>query len=181
MNETGLLLQKIKQRRKALHLTQAQAAKKAGMQQENYSRLESGKSLPGLETFLSVLKALDLSVELKPAGRFTVYHVMLKDTPVAKVTLRDDRKEIRYEKYIPDGPFQPFSGEKLDLERFYSFLKSRCYEDGRADLKAILAKAHFQDNDPYEWVRLTHGVTYDDFFWIRIDDEPCVYEEVRLR
>ena len=181
MNETGLLLNRIKRRRKELHLTQAQAAKKAGMLQVNYSRMEAGKALPGMETFLAVLRALDLSIDLKPVSRFTTYHIMLKEEPVADVILSLDKKEIHYKKWIPDGPFQPFSGNKLDLERFYSFLKSRCYEDGRADLGRILEKAHFQSNNPYEWVRLTRGLTYDDFYWIRFDDEICSYEEVRLR
>ena len=181
MNETGIILAKIKQRRKELHLTQAQVAQRAGMKQVNYSRMESGKVLPGLETFVSVLKALEMTIDLAPEKAFTTYHVMFMDTPVADVLLRNDRKEIRFIKWLPDGPFQPFSGEKLDLERFYTFLKSRCYEDGRADLPSILRKAHFRNNNPYDWVRLTHGAVYDDFFWIRINDEECSYEEVRLR
>ena len=51
---------------------------------------------------------------------------------------------------------------------FYNFLKDRCHEDGRADLHEILAQAGMTENNPYQWVRLTHGVTWDDFFGLNL-------------
>lgn len=50
----------------------------------------------------------------------------------------NDHRQIFFHKWKPDGLNQPFSGSRLTLERFYRFLKSRCYEDGRADLQEIL-------------------------------------------
>ena len=47
-------------------------------------------------------------------------------------------REPTIEKLIPDGIMQPFGGSKLDLERVYNFLKSRCYEDERDGLEEIL-------------------------------------------
>ena len=110
-----------------------------------------------------------------------VYHIMCRSELVADVILNRDTREIHFEKYAPDGWKQPFSGTNLTWERFYSFLKSRCYEDGRADLKRILAEMDMQDNNPYEWVKKTHGVTWEDYFWIRIDDEKISWEDVRVR
>ena len=180
-NETALLLHALKKRRTDLGLTQKEAAERAGILQANYSRMESGKTLPTLEMFLSILRALDLELSLQPVKKSTTWHVMYLDEPVCDVTVSSDLRSIRYQKWKEDGILQPFSGTKLDLERFYRFLKSRCYEDDRGDLREILKKAHFQDNDPYAWVRLTHGVTYDDFFWVRTDDEACTWDEVKIR
>ena len=104
-----------------------------------------------------------------------------EDDAVADVVLSHDKKSISYTKFKPDGLEQPFCGDTLDLERFYRFLKSRCYEDGRADLDIILKKAGFKDNNPYDWVLLTHGVMYDDFFWIKTDHEQITWDEVRIR
>lgn len=109
---------------------------------------------------------------------FTVMH---KNLPVAEITISDDKKKVHIKKLVSDSLYQPFGGDKLDLERVYNFLKSRCYEDGRADLRQILAEAGMTENNPWEWVKITHGVTYDDFFWIRFEDEQITWEDVSIR
>ena len=179
-HQIAFLSSVIKRRREALGLTQSEVALLAGLKQANYSRMESGRQAPNLETLFAVLDALGLNLSVSSAEN-TVYHVMHQNRPVADVILSRDRKKIQYFKHVPDGLRQPFSGKKLDVERFYRFLKSRCYEDGRADLDMILKKAGFKDNNPYDWIRLTHGVTYDDFFWIKINDEQITWDEVKIR
>jgi len=109
---------------------------------------------------------------------FTVMH---QDEPVAEVFVSDDKKTVHIKKLIPDSIKQPFSGNKLNLERVYNFLKSRCYEDGRADLPEILSQAGLQSNNAWKWVRITHGVTYEDMFWIKYPDENINWEDVRVR
>ena len=115
-----------------------------------------------------------------------VYHIMFRNTPVADV-IREKYFVASIHKYVKDGPCQPFWGdmEKLSRQaltnRFYMFLKDRCYEDGRADLPVILEQAGLTSNNPYEFVRLSHGVTYEDFFWIKFDDEDIRWEDVRVR
>lgn len=109
---------------------------------------------------------------------FTVMH---KNEPVAEVYLSADKKTVHINKLIPDSIKQPFSGKKLNLERVYDFLKSRCYEDGREDLPEILHQAGLTSNNPWKWCKITHGVTYDDLFWIRYEGENLTWEDVKIR
>jgi len=106
---------------------------------------------------------------------------MHMNEPVTDIHISDDKKMVEIIKLIPDSIRQPFSGTKLDLERVYNFLKDRCYEDGRADIKEILAQAGLESNNPWEWMKITHGVTYEDLFWIRFPDENLTWEDVKLR
>lgn len=108
-----------------------------------------------------------------------IYHIMFKDIEVATADLSKD-KTLKYTKLIPDGIKQPINGDVTFL-RFYKFLKSRCYEDNRADLKSILEKAEMDWNDPYTWIKKTHGVTLDDFFWIKIGDEKTKWDDIKVR
>ena len=100
---------------------------------------------------------------------------------VAIVKLSLDKKHIEYTKVKEDGVYQPFSGDKLDLERFYRFIKSRCYEDNRADISNILKIMNLKSNNPYEVIEITHGVTFEDFFWIKKDYENLKWEDVKVR
>ncbi len=106
-----------------------------------------------------------------------VYHIMWRDEPVADVNLSDDHKTISLIKYMPAGLKQPFSGGEFNLERFYDFLKDRCYEDGCGELKEILASVGMEKNDPYEWVRITHGAGWEDSLWIKFDDEDISFDD----
>lgn len=109
---------------------------------------------------------------------FTVMH---ENTPVADVSVSDDHKKVKIEKLVPDSMIQPFGGNDYSIDRVYSFLKSRCYEDGRADLNEILAQAHLASNDPWKWNKVTHGVMWDDQIWIRYKGENLRWEDVRWR
>lgn len=109
---------------------------------------------------------------------FTVMH---ENNPVARVCISDDRKKITIDKLVPDSIVQPFGGDNLSLNRVYDFLKSRCYEDNRADLKEILEQAHLTSNDPWKWNKITHGVMWDDQIWIKFDGEDLCWEDVRWR
>ena len=77
--------------------------------------------------------------------------------------------------------FQPFSGNILTVNRFYRFIKSRCYEDNRADLKEILKLSHLTSNNPYDFIQISHGVTYSDDFWIRFENEKLSWKDVKIR
>ncbi len=109
---------------------------------------------------------------------FTVMH---KDQAVAEVFISDDRKQVTINKLVPDSIIQPFGGSDLSLHRVYGFLKSRCYEDGRVDLKEILRQAGLTENDPWKWNRITHGVMWEDEMWIRFENEELRWEDVRWR
>ena len=174
------LIMKIKKRRKMLGYTQADVARKCGIKQANYSRFESGHQLPTVDTLITILNALDLRLNITPSDEIQ-YTIMWRNRTVARVFLLENRKEIQYEKIEPDGIHQPFSGDKLDFDRFYRFIKSRCYEDNRGDLDVILKKANLQNNNPYDFIKISHGVTYSDDFWIKTSDELLLWEDVKIR
>lgn len=110
--------------------------------------------------------------------RFTV---MCENTPVTEVSVSDDHKDVKIRKLVPDSIIQPFGGNDCSINRVYDFLKSRCYEDDRVDLKEILAQAHLASNDPWKWNRITHGVMWDDQIWIRYEGEKLRWEDVQWR
>ena len=116
-----------------------------------------------------------------------VYHFMFRDNPVADVTTDEKNMVISITKFIPDSPKQLFWGDftnatpQMMTKRLYTILKSRCYEDGRADLEKILKQAGMKTNNPYEWAHVCHCVMYEDDFWVRFDDEKITWDDVKVR
>lgn len=108
-----------------------------------------------------------------------VYHIMHLDIPVIDIEADRCKRMVSYTKHLPDTDRkQVFRGD-INAERLYTFLKDRCYEDGRRDLPEILEAHGMTYNDPYIWCQKTHGVTYEDFLWVKVDDEKITWEEVK--
>ena len=58
------IMTSIKERRKSLGLTQLQLAEMCGIKQSNYSRMESGRQMPSLDTLLNILSHLHMDIDL---------------------------------------------------------------------------------------------------------------------
>ncbi len=117
---------------------------------------------------------------------FMIYHIMFKDTLVADVITNQNHMVQSIQTYVENGPTQPFWNVQNDspaklTSRFYAFLKDRCYEDNRANLQDILHSVGLETNNPYEWIKISHGVTYEDFFWIRFEGESITWNDVKVR
>lgn len=112
---------------------------------------------------------------------------MHMDILVAQVTTDENNMTTSIKKFVPDSSIQPFWGNMDDksvpylTNRFYRFLKDRCYEDCRANLPEILKQAGLTSNNPYEWVKVCHGVTYEDFFWVKFEGEDICWNDVKVR
>ena len=107
------------------------------------------------------------------------FTVMYKDEAVARVEYSGGSPLIK--KYTSLPAKQPFIGNYEPKRMVYDFLKSRCFDNGRADLGKILLAAGLSSNDPYEWCIKTHGVTYDDMFWIKYDGEVLTWTDMNPR
>lgn len=106
------------------------------------------------------------------------FDVMLKDQVVASVRLSEGHFKIMINSDIPLG-LQVFAMPNPNDIHVYTFLKSRCYEDGRADLKEILKEVGMERNNPFEWCKKTHGVVLGDYYWIRLENEELEWKDVK--
>ena len=105
------------------------------------------------------------------------FSVYFKDECIADVHIDTEKNETSIKRYIL-GPKQPFMCERQDIHYIYGFLESRCFDNGWPDTPPIL-KAN--ETNPYEWCRKTHGIMYNDFWWIRFPDENITWNDVKVR
>lgn len=153
-------------------LSQSQFAKKYRIPVRTLQEWEQGrKTPPGY-----VIRLIESAVNKDIVVKYTVMH---KNTPVLKLLYQGNR--LLDSTVLTDNRFiLPIVGD-IDEIRVYNFMKSRCYEDNRDDLVEILSQAKMTENNPWEWIVLTHGVTYEDFWWIKINEEDITWEQVQVR
>lgn len=106
------------------------------------------------------------------------FQIMWKNEEVAAIETFPDTDAVTI-KRSPDYPL--FLNNTVDRRRIYEFVKSRCVEESRADIKEILEAMNLDEYNPWKMIRITHGVDWDDFYWVRFEGEDLKWEDVRVR
>ena len=106
------------------------------------------------------------------------FDIMWKDRVTAHVNINGPKLE--YKEYIHEFGISPFwfKPELLDI---MVFLEGRCWERNRADINEILKLIGLDSYDPVKICKITHGVSCDDFTWIRYTGENIKWKELNPR
>jgi len=107
------------------------------------------------------------------------FTVMNKDRKITDVEIKNNKVNVI--KYSMQMDEQPFYGGPVDLERVYLFLESRCMDRNRDCLDEYLDWLGLDEYNPYKIVKKTHGVMWEDFFWLRFPGEDITWKDVRIR
>ena len=165
----------LKNTRAAMGLSQSKFAKQFEIPTRTYQEWEQGHRTPLPYVFTLLMRLIALE------GWKVLFTVNYKDDPCADISLRDTTGFKCIKQYTTDPMKTPFSGGTIDSERIEAFLKSRCPDPSRKDLKELLSSYGLPSLEPLSWCRKTHGVLYDDFFWIRFPNEKITWDDVRVR
>lgn len=74
-----------------------------------------------------------------------------------------------------------FPNKTLTRHQASEVLKMRCWDQQRPDIKDLLAARGLTEYVPLDIVRKTHGVSYNDFLWIKFPGENLRAEDVLVR
>ena len=76
---------------------------------------------------------------------------------------------------------QLFAQKKMTRFQLGKIFEMRCWEKGRPDIMGILKNIGLSEYNPYEIVKHTHGVSYNDFIWFRFPGEKLTSKDVLVR
>lgn len=109
--------------------------------------------------------------------------VYKKDQLLAELDFDMLTKSVcNYKTYSDDFVWLPAGKSKdLSFAKFEDFLESRCPSRHYMGLKEKLRLLNVEVYDPLAIVQATHGRMMCDYIWVRFDDEPISYEDMKLR
>lgn len=109
------------------------------------------------------------------------FSVMWKNEKTADVSISEDRKTVEIKKYTDDICKMPFGGNNDTIERVYNFISGRWISISRPDVMERLKDLGLSEYNPWEIIKKTHGIMWEDSLWIRFDGENIAWEDVRIR
>lgn len=107
------------------------------------------------------------------------FEVYWKDQITARVYVK--KKDVIISRYSDNPGRQLFAEKKMTRYQLGKILELRCFEKGRADINDILAHLGLKEYNPYEIIKKTHGVSYNDFIWFRFPGEKLTSKDVLVR
>lgn len=107
------------------------------------------------------------------------FEVFWKDELSARVSV--SKSKVHVSRYIMHPVRQIFSDEFITRNQLNEVLRLRCFEEGRADCTAKLKSLGLSEYNPLEIVKKTHGVSFNDYIWIRFPGERLTAKDVLVR
>lgn len=105
-----------------------------------------------------------------------------RDVKTAYIYISSDRKTIKYERFTKGIEYMlPYAFDNPTLEQLYDFIESRCMDRRRTQMPKYLEVLGLAEYNPYEIVKKTHGVMWEDFLWMKFPNENITWEDVKIR
>lgn len=110
-------------------------------------------------------------------GKGLAFDFMWRDEVSTHVEFKNNK--VVYENFTSDVARQAFSDSfTVDKHSLDEFIESRCFSRHNGQCKEILRQLNIQFYDPYTICRQLHGVSTEDFCWIRFDGETLTWNDV---
>lgn len=110
-----------------------------------------------------------------------VLEYMKSDKVITRIELQSGNV-VSFENYS-DNPLECAFGTRkspVTYDVFYSFLEDRCFPKSRDGAKRLLKDINVDFYEPRLIVERTHGLMFDDCYWIRFEgEEDLKYKELR--
>ena len=129
-----------------------------------------------LEQMLKILKKTQKKEKIVEDFLFETYW---KDEITARVRVQG--AGIFVSRYTDHPIKQLFAAEKMTRFQLMQILEMRCWDRNREDIQEILMHFGLKEYNPYEIVKKTHGVSYNDYNWFRFPGENICSRDVLVR
>ena len=110
-----------------------------------------------------------------------IYEYLKCNKVVTRIELHPNKRVV-FENFVANPLECAFGVRKspVTYDVFYAFLEDRCFPKSRDGAKRLLKDIGVDFYDPRLIVEKTHGVMFDDCYWIRFEgEENLTYDEVR--
>ena len=163
----------LKQKRKALGLTQKAFAELIGVSKPTVERWESSDApvkgpvvlLLGLLT-PDALEAITVPEKTLPLRLWYMY----RDEVCTVIDVDESSQTVKIKNFVRNRQYRAFGLNESPTYRDYcDFLESRCFPRERDKMKLILREMDLPFYDPLMIIKRTEGRMAEDDFWLRVE------------
>lgn len=115
-------------------------------------------------------------------GRVLDFEYYNMDKICSRVHVDYDSQTIDVENFTDFVLDQAFGRQELTIDVIDDFFRDRVFPETRVNCRELLDLLGFQHFDAEAIARVTHGILFNDTYWVRFDNENLTYNDIlRLR
>ena len=107
------------------------------------------------------------------------FQIMYKNEITADVTITGH--EVKVITYTDDRIKTCGFYNGIDLLGVAENMEMRCFPEDTANADELLKAMGLSSYNPFDIVKKTHGLMYNDFSWFRFEGEEISYEDIAIR
>lgn len=132
-----------------------------------------------LQNIEDMLKRVQKDLAKQKLMENYIFEVYWKDEITARVYVREH--EVIVSRFTDHPLKQLFAEKRMTRFQLNQVLEMRCWDRNRPDIQELLAGIGLQEYRPQDIVRRTHGVSYNDYIWLRFPGEGITCRDVLVR
>lgn len=116
----------------------------------------------------------------KPWERVLEFDVLLKDRVLHSVKIDFGSGKCHIQTFTDIQMEKEFMKDTLNLKEMLVWVESRCFMECGKYGRYVLSLKGMTEYNPYEVIKVTHGIMSHDLRWIRFKGEDLTYEQAKM-
>ena len=112
-------------------------------------------------------------------GKILGFEYYEKDKLCTKVSVNYSNNTVNVVNFTDDIISQAFGKRAVTVEDIDDFFRNRVFPESRVDVDVLLDLLGLDHFDAEAIARKTHGMLWEDFFWVKFDNENLSYEDIK--
>lgn len=109
------------------------------------------------------------------------FEIMHRHKTMSSVKIDRLNNRVDYKIITDLGRFNPFMDANVTIDEVYQWIDDRCFPKERPNCDRILKLLGLDFYVPMEIVRVTHGLQFDDYYWVKFKGEDINWDDIKLR
>lgn len=109
--------------------------------------------------------------------------IYFKDTPITDIKIcKTYRKaDIEITNYTENSNLLTFITDKPKEKEIMTWLETRCFPRSRDNARQLLDDLGLPLYDTLDILKITHGLLFEDYYWIKFKGEEIDYDAIKIR
>lgn len=116
---------------------------------------------------------------LNRLGRKLEFEYWCEDRLCTSFSVDYGKQSVEVENFTDDIILQAFGRREITIGTVDEFFRERVFPETRVNCKKLLRQIGFKNYNAESIARKTHGILYNDVFWLRFGGENLIWEDVK--
>ena len=109
------------------------------------------------------------------------FEIFYKEAVIARVVVDRERQIVDVKQFTDHPVHKQFKQENITMQDIAKWLRNRCFPETRFNKEQLLQDLGLKTYSPLAIVKKTHGLQFEDYYWVRFQGEGVCYDDIKIR